>query len=190
MLTKTIILAWTQKTNNFKSSFWGLGDIIRGTIKMYQYSKINNYELIVNYNLHPISKYLKSRYNKYDEFINLNKDNIPFIVPGMVDNYIKTNKNDIIFFLTNDFCNENYIDGDCKEFIKDILQPNEEMIEFINLYNIKKNYEIMHFRLGDDYLLNNNSININIYNNIKNKIIKNNHKLSIIISDSLELKKN
>jgi len=38
-MNKTIILVWTHKTSNLETTnvenFWGLGDIIRGTIKMY-----------------------------------------------------------------------------------------------------------------------------------------------------------
>ncbi len=36
---KKIIIVWTQKCVNLKKSYWGLGDLIRGTLKLYQLSK-------------------------------------------------------------------------------------------------------------------------------------------------------
>ena len=82
---KTIIQVFTQKIvkdRNFKdtSGYWGLGDLIRGTIHLYQLSKKLNFKLIVDYQLHPISNFLKECNHEYSELIKSNKDNILFVI--------------------------------------------------------------------------------------------------------------
>ena len=147
---KTVILAWTQNCCNLKrngyENYWGLGDIIRGTIKLYQLSKKYNFELIVNTNLHPISLFLKKRLSIHDELILNNKNNINII--GNVENHINNSNDNIIYFFTTDWCDENNIDNECKNFIKNIFTPNDEMDKMLNDNNLNF-YDIIHLRLGD-----------------------------------------
>ena len=50
---KTIIQVWTHKVCNLTTTddyaFWGIGDMIRGTIKLYQLCKRLNYKFISSY---------------------------------------------------------------------------------------------------------------------------------------------
>ena len=61
MYEKTVIHVFTNKCCNIKynpndtSSYWGIGDLIRGTMKLYQYSQIMKFNYYVDISLHPIS---------------------------------------------------------------------------------------------------------------------------------------
>ena len=80
---KTIIQVWTHKcTNHIQDNingFWGLGDMIRGTIKLYQLCKKYNYNYIVDIRLHSISNFLNQMENPYSQLILDNADNIEFV---------------------------------------------------------------------------------------------------------------
>lgn len=145
-MVKKIILVWKQKFLNHPSSFWGLGDMIRGTLAVYQYCKKNNIEFIVDNISHPVTQFLK-----YKVDTNVDKTNIEFVPYNLFDNYIEQNKNkDTLIFMTNAFTSNN-IDDDCKNFIKNILEPSDDLKEGINNYlkNLPDNFSIMHFRLFD-----------------------------------------
>jgi hypothetical protein len=118
-MSKTVIQVFTHKVCNLittnKANFWGLGDIIRGTVKLYHLSKKMGFHLIVDIQLHPISKFLKVQPHKYSDFIKQNEDHIEFI--GSAESYIVSSNREILYFLTNDAF-EGEIDTDCKEFIK------------------------------------------------------------------------
>ena len=191
---KTVINIIKQKYINFSDEhFWGLGDIIRGCYGLYKMSKQHNFKLIVDISNHPISRYLKNN-NKhvYDESI---IKNVNFILPENLEKYIKyelENKN-TIYLSTN--CNlEVYNDEPTEDliyFLRNILDPNDEMIEYINkqkkLLNLDNNYNIIHFRLGDDFLVKKKYHKLDEY--LYNLLYKNLENNSLIISDSLEFRK-
>ena len=183
-MNKTIILVWTQNCKPNNNEYWGLGDLIRGSIKLFQLSKKMGFKLIINYKLHPISIYLKQQESEYDELIINNKDNIEFIYPGHVEKYITNSKNNILYFLTNDSCDENNITYECKEFIKKLLSPTDEILNSLNEY-IFLDYNIIHMRCGDDKIKNKNIIDNEFIYNIKNKILNNLHnENNILVCDS------
>jgi hypothetical protein len=161
---KNIIQVWTQKTDYANNIYyWGLGDLIRGTIKLYKLSKRMNFNLLVNIQLHPISNCLKQQNSEYDDLIISNKDNIKYITLGKLEEYIESSTEDILYFLTTDYCDDDITD-DCKQFIKDILEPNEELNNLLETFLSSKeeDYEIFHCRLGDN----------NIKNDVSTKIIE------------------
>ena len=122
---KTVIQVFTQSVNNLKTddvnNFWGIGDIIRGTIALFQLSKKHNFRLIVDIQLHPISQYFKYNTHEYSEFIRKNKNNVSFIYPDQVENHILNSNDNIVYFLTNDFFHEE-ITNECKEFINNEIK--------------------------------------------------------------------
>jgi hypothetical protein len=206
---KTVIQVWTQTSKNLirngYDNYWGIGDLIRGTIKLYQLSKIMNFRLLVNRQLHPISNYLQQQYSEYDHIIQDNRDNILFVTPGNLENHINNSHSDLIYFLTNDLCDENNITDDCKNFIKGLLQPNDELYNSIHSFLSSRgtNFEILHFRLGDVYIRENytphvttgtlyqiidsNYKNGDIFmcdsNNFKNQLMNNKQHINILNID-------
>ena len=160
---KVVIICSTQKHINYKLSK-GLGDMIRGYINMYQLSQKYNFKLIIDISLHPISKYLITNPHEYTNLIENNKNNIIF--NKNPEKYILENKDNIIFFNTNSQTNRRKIpeniSDDCRKYIKDILTPNDEMQQYISEYLslIKNsNYNILHYRLGDEFNDKNNNYN-------------------------------
>lgn len=183
-----IILVWTHKVKNLETTcnnnFWGLGDIIRGAINMFQLSKILNFELIIDIQLHNISNYLEYYQHENSNLILENKNNIEFI--SNPKNYILQNKDKkILYFLTTS--NYEYsIDDECKLFINKLLTPNNEFQKYILNKEIPFiNYDIIHFRLGDEALIKNN-INLSFD---KYLLLINEKNNTILISDSKEFKK-
>lgn len=190
---KTIIQVWTHKCANHNQNnvegFWGLGDMLRGTIKLYQLCKKYNYNYIVDIRLHSISNFLNQMDNPDSQLILDNRNNIEFVYPGDVENYINIRETyEIIYFFTNDHCDESIIDEDTKIFIQKLLLPN---INFESYLNTKINnipyeyYNIIHFRLGDNELVRGNNNNLSKYLNI---FLNNKTNNDILISDSLTFK--
>ena len=167
---KTVIFVWTQKFNinqehlkkynyyNETNFFFGLGDLIRASVKMYNLSKSMNFKLIIDIQLHPISFFLKNSYHTFTDLVYKNKDNVDYVCYGAVEDYIN-NKSNIMFMFTNDFY-EGEITEDCKKFIKNLLTPIDKYQQFIEqkISTIPyKNYNILHFRLDDSEFLNKGS---------------------------------
>jgi hypothetical protein len=202
-MVKYVIQTFILKAcNRTSDNFWGLGDMIRGTIQLYQLSKKYNFELIVDTQLHPISNFLINKEHPFKDLIQNNKNKISFIEES--EKYIllhrkKNNPMTTLSFFTNDKFNSP-ITEDCKEFIKSLFIPNSEFMKYI-LNHVEKipyvSYSILHFRLGDSELVinnKNNTNNIKEFNNRLQSIIKTvqnqqniDNKL-ILFSDSLKLK--
>lgn len=200
---KTIIFTWSQKFNinnehlekyNYLKEtnfFFGLGDLIRATIKLYSLSKKMNFHLIVDLQLHPISPFLKVNKHEYSFLVLKNKNNIDYVCYGAVVDYINSKPDDSISFIfTNDFY-QGEITEDIKIFIKNLLQPTDPFQKFINnkLEKIKnKPFQILHYRLNDDEFLNKNVNNENKYKNLFNQFLKIKEDRDILISDTQTFK--
>ena len=221
-----IINIYQEKYPN--SNCPGIGDFIRGSYFIIQFSKKFNiqYEIIIN---HPISNYLKNT-NDIDIDNNLlnnvqfkqtiidikasdstnnlimheyieeyNKNKVNDIIDTFKNSFKQeyyTNKNNIIYFSTNQYPIYK-IQEDEKNIIRQIFEPNDVMNNYINdnlnkLKLNKKSYIVIHFRTGDDYLINKNIIVYDKYKMIideinKIKSIEKNIPI-IIISDNQMLK--
>jgi hypothetical protein len=187
---KTVIFVFTHKVCNLttdkNNNFWGIGDMIRGLICVYQLSKKHNFNLIVDYQLHSIGELLNPIKHKYKDYILRNKDSIVFVQDA--EKYILNNNDNLMYFFTNDYYNEGITD-ECQTFIKNILMPNKKFKEYINdtikIYKVPSEYNILHFRLGDDLLVRNKQNN---FTQLKELIRKVNGKNDILISDSKDFK--
>jgi hypothetical protein len=168
---KTVIHVWTHKFNinqehlkkynyyNETEFYFGLGDLMRSTIKLYELSKRLNYKLVVDVQLHPISAFLDVQNTQYSQLVKENKNNVDYVCYGGVEDYINESKNNILYILTNDFY-DGVVSEDCKIFMKKILTPNELYKTYID-YQIStipyNNYNILHYRLNDDEFKNKNT---------------------------------
>ena len=199
-MNKTVIFTLTNHPCNIKSddknNFFGIGDIIRGMVCVYNICKKFKYNFIIDIQHHQISKYLIQNHHMFESFIFSVKNKIQYI--KNCENYIKNNKNNIVYLLTTDHYNNNWsnekwdtnVDNECKNIIKNIFIPNIFFKKYIN-HKIEKmnlkNYSVIHFRLGDDFLIR-NKINQSIISNackIYSKYKKDN---LILLSDSIHLK--
>lgn len=158
---KTFVLIWTQKCKNM-GDYWGFGDVIRGTIGAYELSKKYKFKLVVDISQHPISKFLN--YNPrhpYQSLVYENRNNIPYL--GFWEDDLVNHihgvfyKQNILFGFTN-VNNREFMDiqlplaEDTRNFMKEILTPSNELEKLIQQYLVQlphKDFEALHYRLGD-----------------------------------------
>ena len=160
----------------------GFSDFITGTMSLFCF---NDGELVVNYENHPISLFLKNSYfdntfddtevielfncSEYDVINKIKNVNFPIKITTNSKGYVLSKK--------------------LKEFIIDTFKPNEYLQKEINL-KIKElnlfNFDTVHIRLGD-YNMHKSS---NDYNQIFKKIFFENYlnKDIFLTSDNKDIK--
>lgn len=192
---KTIIQVWTHHCCNMPqtdtSNFWGIGDLLRGTMQLFLLSKKLGFKYYVDISLHPMSQFLMPTENPFQELIQENRDKINMVPANFsVEQYINTLNDDVHFFFTNAHITEP-IDAESKAFLKDILRPIKSLQKEITKLSQLRPYEVMHFRLGDTELVN-GIMNMSTYTfmQIMDLIKANRSEYDILISDSLSLKMN
>lgn len=210
-MNKTIILTWTKTpcniTDNINCNYWGLGDVIRGTIHMYNLTKELGINLFVDTQLHSLNAYLKKRQHPYEDFVLNNKEKViclPFSFNSdSFNNFVRfinddNNYNDgILLITTNGPIKINHITEDCKDFIKNILTPNDDFMRYIDekMKEIPyKEYNILHYRFGDTEMIkNSNEKHIEFLDNVKKHITKttilisDSHNFKVLVKDNLDL---
>lgn len=200
---KTIIHVWTHEFNidqkhltkynyyNETEFYFGLGDLLRSTIKLYNLSKTMNFRLIVDLQLHPISSFLEMQKTEYSDYVIQNKNNIDYVCYGAVEDYINETNKDVSLILTNDFF-QGVVTNDCKNFMKNILKPTIEYKQYINFLLRQlpfENYNIIHYRLNDDEFKNKNSTkNLDYLNEMTNSLNRHKEKNDVLVTDSLSFK--
>lgn len=208
--------------DNPNGSYWGIGDIIRGIITTYIYCIKKKYNFKVSLRYHPLYSLLKndnkhinnkiknlSNICNYDDS-NYDMSNTDFIWEERIEDYIEKKINEkniqekqndkIIHFMHNqkynqlDFTEE--IKNNLSIYLREIFTPNKEILQkynnFINKFNIDSNYQVLHFRLGDDGIIKfkKDKLIINKAINTLNNFISNNEtKNLIIISDNTYFRK-
>jgi hypothetical protein len=174
---------------NEKNFYFGLGDLIRSTIKLYYLSKILSFKLIVDLQLHPIGTYLKIDKHEYTNYVVENKKKVEYVCYGALEDYIQNNNANVMLILTNDFYEPEEIDEDCKNFIKKIFTPTEIFQKFIFKkinkipYNI---YNILHYRVNDNEFL--NIKEELIYDIYLQHLLKYKEQNDVLITDTKKLK--
>jgi hypothetical protein len=198
---KTIIHCWSQefninqdhlnKFNYLKETnfYFGLGDLIRSTIKLFYLSKTLGFNLIVDLQLHPISEYLIEDKHEFSNYVLNNRNNIDYVCYGAVEDYIINNSSNIQMILTNDFYDREDIDNDCKIFIKNIFKPKDKFKKFITNKMNKipfNNYNIFHYRVNDNEFLNKSEELV--YDMYLEHLLKYKENNDILITDTKKLK--
>jgi hypothetical protein len=192
---KTVIQVWTHNCCNMPqtdhSNYWGIGDVLRGTIQLFLLSKKLGFNYYVDFSLHPISQHLMPTENPFAELIQQNRYSI-YMVPAhcSVEMHINSLSEGVHHFFTNAHITEP-LDYTTKAFLKQILRPNKSMQEAITKSSQLRPYEVMHFRLGDTELVNGQN-NTSRYTSMQilDLIKKNLSDNDILISDSMSLKMN
>lgn len=168
----------------------GFADFLRGTQTLYLLSKRYNYKLLIDFDIHPIFKFLKYNENFYIK--NLNVDTLEVIPPinyNNIYNILKLNfeSNNDIYILTNSFHSDHMITdhydqnqiNESNNYLKEILLPNNLLSILIKKrllsMNINDNYIVIHLRFNDNcfndnFILSSNHKNklYNVINNIQN----------------------
>jgi hypothetical protein len=202
-MKKTIIHVWTQEFLELDGSkskeFFGFGDLIRCSIELYKLCKCMNYNFILDISLHPISQFYNEYKHEYSELISQNKDKIYHIHSYNMLKYISTKikEKDVLYFICNfgstiedsKFGETEIQTRERTDYFKNIFTPNQEFMNYIN-ENFKDilntEYNILHYRFEDNYLLNKCQDN---FDKFYNHVINNYNDNYIFICDSTEFKK-
>lgn len=110
---KTVIHVWTNNCCNIKynpndtSSYWGIGDLLRGTIKLFQLQRYFKFQLIVDISLHPISAFIENSTHNYTNLIETNKNNISYYYINTLQPYLADtfNNGQLILPTTHNYTN-------------------------------------------------------------------------------------
>ena len=182
----------------------GIGDFIRGSFFLLQFCIVNNLRFDIDYQNHPVAKYLYKKYDKVEEPINY-KD-IEYYFPDNTTvteffynnfiNHLETIQNKRICLFSNNIpmYKINIFE---KQFIKDKFLPNEELIQIINnkmlqLELIEKNFITIHIRVSDSVFNNDiidNNILLKLIEFIKNVNIHFFSKKKLLLTNSNKIKK-
>ena len=197
---KKIINVFQKTYRNHKGM--GFGDFLRGSFYLLQISLILNLEFDIDYKNHMISSFIY----KNEEINNIQIDyNNIFFFMGYLNTNDVNSTNKFIKYI-NSVNEENYyfytnsrelfqISTSEIDFMKKRLIPNEllkiSINETMNRLNlIEKQFNIIHIRTGDRFILLNDT-DISLFKKIENLIISkiNNNDKYFLLSDSNELKK-
>jgi len=184
----------------------GLGDFLRGSIALYKMSKMLDFKLVIDFDDHPCSNFIK-KIETIDtsdlyhmEYFNTTFD----YVYNSINEQFKYNN--IICLVTSIFYSdfENILDTESRDFIQCYFTPIKVIND--NIEQIKKdkqldnNFKVIQIRTGDreivsknkdkiEYAHTNKIVDNSIVSSTKNLLDSLYDNNTIIISDSLELKK-
>lgn len=183
----------------------GFADFLRGTIALYEYSKKYDYNFYIDRSIHPIFDYFENS----NYFINDNdNENIIELLPPLLYDEINTRlkklfetkqdfkilTNSFIYNENNQLANFSNLQNDTKNFLKQILIPNINIKNKINnifnnnyKINLGDEFNIIHIRLGDEYLYNNTNHNTKFFKDLSDKInilLSKNDDKFILMTDS------
>jgi len=168
----------------------GFGDNLRGLITFLQIQKKLKFELIVNLKESVFSKYLEYTTPdiKPERSVRIRtpsneKDHSNIIIQEI--NKLSKLCN-IVEISNTAYPKIDEIDDDIKNYIRNLLKLNPATVEYFEnkCKDLPKNYNLIHYRLGDSYLINERPLEGTWVEHFKS------HKKDncVLISDSLEFK--
>ena len=210
---KKIINTYHLKLKN--SNTPGFGDYLRGCFCFYQVAKILGLEFDMDLKQHPMSKFLvveqDSEKVNYNEVCRFNNDNYAGVDANKqfkkkspeffneVVNHLNSINEENYYLFSNAFPIFSRVRNEAKQFIQSKIVPNQMMQQNIRLrmktLGLKRKcYSVIHMRVGDGYLLNNDAINresLLFLDQISNFLTKNINLESkyLLLSDNNYIKK-
>lgn len=206
-MTKNVIFVWTQNPSNIRESerkkdtpiskrkYWGIGDVIYGILCVNYFCEKLNYNFFIDLSQHPISKYLATNEHPFNSDVDKKID----LVWYLEDHLKKSESNNLFLFgigcdsISNreEFL-KNKVSDKILKYLCKIFTPNDKLnLEINNLkkeINITSNYNIFHFRFGDNEIVNNNKDNEKQYKSAIDLYVKNKKNNEIVLSDTKHFK--
>lgn len=160
-----VIAVWLQ------DPMAGLGDLIRGTMHLCDLSQELQFKLTVDAQFHPVSKYFALCGGEHSDYVLQNKGKVHNFINGDLTNLrhviqaaIGSGRTEPLLVSSNITNRMNGVPTQhSSQFIRSVLMPNAEFQTAFNamckLHNINcanKKHTIIHFRVGDDDLVNHN----------------------------------
>jgi hypothetical protein len=155
-MTTVIFVMKTDYRNTL--GCWGLGDMIRGLKNTFIVCTELKYTLYVDFSNHPVRHFLKQKKHPFKEYVKNNVENVPFF-PHTCDlkcEILQLTQNGEGPILLGTNCSLREKDEILLEDVKTFLKENlfdfsEEFIEFANTNEPRLKYNILHFRLDDNF---------------------------------------
>ena len=147
-----------------ESPFWGLGDYLRGSLSLAGICESLGLSFELNYSQHPIYAHLV---NKHSNMHSVNLSDVPIFHMEDVNKLLNALKeitstqlqnNIVIPVTTNCWHLENGISNETREIIRKSMTPNSELeitVKEIQSILASNEYNVVHIRMGDKYLLDN-----------------------------------
>ena len=192
MSSKTVIFVWTQRCCNIKTSnrenFFGIGDMIRGMIATYEICLKLQYTFHIDLQLHPLSQFLENPHHPHHSYIEQQKDHVWFVPREQnLEAFLTNHSQKVISIMTN--AHYHSIDSAIQTKICDLFENQKP--EFRIYYtNIVKHlsldqipYEIIHFRLGDHFMVCNEMSPVS-FDSLKKTFERYHKEKQLILSDS------
>lgn len=198
---KTFVMVWTPQSlghSGVKHSYFGFGDVLRGTVTMFQLCKKLKMHYYVDISLHPIAKYLEYKSDHpYKHLMPKSSKDVDFlgIYPMEVKRKFFTSymKADIVFgfsnLATDEYMKQNVpLEDDVRQFMLQILQPKPILKKTIATHarGIPDSFIALHYRLGDNALIKNGKID---EKQVMKHVKKQMDKRMVLFTDSSRLKK-
>ena len=192
-----------QHKNKYKNTCdCGLGDFLRGSFFLLQIAMTYNLRFDIDYNNHPLCKFLYKEKNTIHE--NIDYPNVYYYYPDngekttqqFYNNFIKYlnyNKVETLYLLNNNFPIKNITEFQ-SNFIKSKFLPNEELTnaitEEMNKLNIHpNNFSVIHIRTGDRFIVNDENLDDELITKVDEILSKINLNDPIVLfSDCNKLK--
>lgn len=192
----------------------GLGDYLRGSFSLLQLCKLLNLEFEMDLSAHPLSKYLNkaspvdgvdySHVHYYKDFnvetswseVYRTKNNVNINYLNGIITWLNNQSKPVVSIFSNSVPFFFTFRSEGISFIREHIEPNEEMKENINkaLTNLNlqpKEFGVIHIRTGDNYLKGKRRLDNKFVSRIKEILITMTNPTCnyLIISDSNELKR-
>jgi hypothetical protein len=190
--TLHVISVWLQDPRA------GLGDLIRGTMHLCDLSQQLRFKLTVDPQFHPVSKCIASRGEHADHVLQ-NKHNVHNFINGsltdlfdLIQTAIRMGQIQQPLLVVSNLTTARMMHGvptqHSAQFMRNVLKPNPEFqtafVDMCKLHNVKcadKNHSIIHFRVGDDDLVE-HRINLAKYKECLN--VLDTHQVSGLMDDA------
>jgi hypothetical protein len=159
---KAVVHTWVQHAANRPGEFWGLGDMLRGTVGLYKLKAAGLFdELAVDLSLHPVGAHLETPTHRFSADVAAQGSGggggVPFYLTEELEPHLRSRGCGVSIFSTN--CSPaalaGGVDDECAAFVRRHLRPNPALATA--LAEVKEllpaDYTILHIRAGDEALL-------------------------------------
>ncbi len=189
-MNKSVVCVWTTQYHPLHKPLIdigiGLGDMIRGTLGLFEYCLKNNHSFYLDIQLHPISNILDLPPSQFSDIVKSSKEEIKFI--PYPDKVIEQSTDDVLLIACN-FCPYEDFSLEGKQFMLQVLTPKKWVSDIfesqLKRLNLNK-YNIIHLRCGDNEFLSKRN---NWKRFVARQMIKYNYEHNdLLLTDSVELK--
>jgi hypothetical protein len=156
---KTVVLAWTRRVCNLTTTptehFWGLGDLIRGAMGLFDETRQRGLGFYIDMQLHPsLETHLVKRYQPFSSEVREHEDRILFILSSEMGPFLDHLECQVSVIMTN-YHSGKEASTEARAMMRRVLTPSDEMEIYLRSVRerLPTPYRVLHYRLGDDELV-------------------------------------